>query len=226
MRKFEISICTFDELSAEAKKKAINGYIATPALSESFHSTCEDDLGILFPDSRLKVEFSLSSCQGDGLNIYGSLDVKDFVRLTEKAGCGCSCDPCGDDEIKALQAFHKLITAKACGGTIKDMLLEYADTLRDGEAELPVNTTHYSYCFIDHIDLPESENDGGYVSGALQHALISFFTAMCRRMEKEGYDFLYNMTEDEMSETSSANGWEYLEDGTFYHEGMLPGKGA
>ena len=37
----------------------------------------------LFPNSNLKVEYSLNYCQGDGLNIYGELNIKDILKYLD-----------------------------------------------------------------------------------------------------------------------------------------------
>ena len=73
----------FDELSREAKDYAKQEYFYYFKDSDVFYDGLKEDLRILFPNSDLDIQFSFSCCQGDGLNIYGTVSKKDILRLIE-----------------------------------------------------------------------------------------------------------------------------------------------
>lgn len=74
----EIKAYTFPELTGEAKEKAKEWYLNDETLSWELTNNYESDLSCIFPNSDLKVQWSLSYCQGDGVNIYGSVNMEDI----------------------------------------------------------------------------------------------------------------------------------------------------
>lgn len=46
--------------------------------------------------------------------------------------------------------------------------------------------------------------------------VISIFFKLCSAYEKEGYSYLYEISDEEMNDLSEANEWEYLEDGSLF----------
>ena len=76
---------TYPELSEEAKEKAKEWYLNDESLSWELTDSYESDLSCIFPNSDLKVQWSLSYCQGDGVNIYGSVNMEDIFALPQNA---------------------------------------------------------------------------------------------------------------------------------------------
>ena len=79
----EIKAYTFPELTGEAKEKAKEWYLNDETLSWELTNNYESDLSCIFPNSDLKVQWSLSYCQGDGVNIYGSVNMEDIFVLSK-----------------------------------------------------------------------------------------------------------------------------------------------
>lgn len=79
----EIKVFTFPELNGEAKEKAKEWYLNDETLSWELTDSYESDLSCIFPNSDLKVQWSLSYCQGDGVNIYGSVNMEDIFSLPQ-----------------------------------------------------------------------------------------------------------------------------------------------
>lgn len=76
-------VFSFSELSEKAKDKVRQWYLNDDLRTDIFTEDCLYRLGELFPNSDLKVEYSLGYCQGDGLNIYGDLrldDVMEYIK--------------------------------------------------------------------------------------------------------------------------------------------------
>ena len=81
----EIKVFTFPELNGEAKEKAKEWYLNDEILSLELTNDYKNDLSYIFPRSELEVQWSLSYCQGDGVNIYGSVNIEDIFALPGKA---------------------------------------------------------------------------------------------------------------------------------------------
>ena len=81
--KREIKVYEYKELTEAAQKKAreemeqdkINSDIG----NDQFKMILDDNIECLFPKSNLKYEYSLNSCQGDGFNLYGDLNLYDML---------------------------------------------------------------------------------------------------------------------------------------------------
>ena len=130
----EIKVFTFPELNGEAKEKAKEWYLNDETLSWELTDSYESDLSCIFPNSDLKVQWSLSYCQGDGVNIYGSVNMEDIFSLPQNA--------------PAYNWIDGYLTEKEIR-TLRFYMSEYKN-----EVKIPVNR-RYSYCMADSIDLAE-----------------------------------------------------------------------
>ena len=77
-------IYEFSELSEDVKAKVKEWYLNNFYQNEEFLDICKEELSHRFPKSDLKVQYSLSYCQGDGLNVYGTLNLKDVLYNLSK----------------------------------------------------------------------------------------------------------------------------------------------
>lgn len=130
----EIKAYTFPELTGEAKEKAKEWYLNDETLSWELTNNYESDLSCIFPNSDLKVQWSLSYCQGDGVNIYGSVNMEDIFVLSQNA--------------PAYNWIDGYLTEKEIR-TLRFYMSEYKN-----EVKIPVNR-RYSYCMADSIDFAE-----------------------------------------------------------------------
>lgn len=202
----KFNVYKYSELSEKAKEKVRNWYVNDPVRSEELTDMINQDLENLFPNSELKVEWSLSSCQGDGVNVYGDLCFMDLVNMVQNHLCG--------DNYKAFENFFsqkEIKTAK--------FYSEYC-----GDIKLPANRMRYTYCYVRQIDL---EADFTYEMSHFRNINLDLLNKMetyvkkvirkyCLDWEEAGYKYLYEPDEEEIEETCEGNEWEFLEDGTFY----------
>jgi hypothetical protein len=82
MRTKTINIYTFSELSKEAKEKAIEQYRDLKNQSWDMLAFFSDDVVDQLKEKGwqdVKLQYSLSCCQGDGLSFSGKLDLKYFL---------------------------------------------------------------------------------------------------------------------------------------------------
>lgn len=122
----EYKVYTFAELSESAKEKVRQWYLEGQE-AYIFQDDCEMWLGELFPNSELKVQFDLGYSQGDGLNVYGIMNLNDMYNQIQKRKPGIFTEK----ERKALEWYLK----------------EYG-----ADVKLKGNW-RYCYCIADSYDL-------------------------------------------------------------------------
>lgn len=191
-------VYTYDELSDEAKKKVKDMFLQWRGDSDTFTDGCETTLTELFPNSDLKVQYSLSYSQGDGFNTYGKLKVVDLLNVDT------SLYPLNQASGIAVPENKEAIKA-AC---------EKADVT---ELELPYNN-HYCYSLADRIevspdyDVELTKEETGLLSD-LENFAQSVMGKINSQFEDEGYDWFYEMSDEEAREQAEANDYEFTEDG-------------
>lgn len=206
----EIKAYTFPELTGEAKEKAKEWYLNDETLSWELTNNYESDLSCIFPNSDLKVQWSLSYCQGDGVNIYGSVNMEDIFVLSQNA--------------PAYNWIDGYLTEKEIR-TLKFYMSEYKN-----EVKIPVNR-RYSYCMADSIDLAEDfryelENMGirdirVSVLEKAERLVKQVFSQLCMEYEKQGYAELYEISDEDMEEICESKGYYFLENGEFFNEDCI-----
>lgn len=204
----EYNIYKFEELSEEAKEKVKQWYLEG---QESFIFTehCEQDLESLFGENELKVQYSLGYCQGDGLNIYGEINTENIFNCLEKHNGGIQ-----------LKEFENALTEKE-----KRTILHYAEECRNIKLE---ENRRYCYSLADRIDIVnEWEYDlecAGYrninteVLYKFEQLVRGIFTKLCRDYEKQGYEYFYEISDEDLKEMCDCNEWEFYENGRIYNE--------
>lgn len=187
-------VYAYDELTEKAKEKAKEWYIDAPYRSDIFTENIDYFLLENFGDSDLKAQYSLNYSQGDGLNIYGKLYCCDMLDKIDWS-----------DFTEKQQRF-----------------IRWAVSEFDPYAIIPCNR-HYCYCIADKADFAgaladDLENcrmrDINYVAlEKFEAACIAYFEELCGKFEREGYEYFYNPSEEEILETCNANDWTFTADG-------------
>lgn len=203
----EYKVYKYIELSAEAKERAKQWYLEgrEPFI---FTEMCEEDLYNLFGKNDLKVQYSLGYCQGDGFNIYGKIDAESILKCLEEHNGGTQ-----------LKQFENVLTDKE-----KKTILHYAKEC--SAIELPSNN-RYCYCIAGHTDIADDweyqlENYSGYKNinketlEKFEELVHEIFETLCRSYEEQGYEYFYEISEEDLEEMCEANGYEFLEDGTVF----------
>lgn len=79
------NVYDYTELSESAKEKVREWYLDDDLRPQMFKESIDMWLSENFKDSELEVQFSLSSCQGDGLNIYGKVYLDElYEKVSER----------------------------------------------------------------------------------------------------------------------------------------------
>ena len=202
------NIYQYHELSDDAKQKVKDWYLNDHCRVYMFEEDIMTNLESLFGNAHnMNVQFSLGYCQGDGVNIYGSVsawEVVDFLKNNK-----WFANPLSDDEMKTILLYAK-------------------DT--DGIG-LPHNR-HYCYCMADSIEFTDEWKEQlewaiekGYAAvnsinieliNKFNEVVVDIFNCLCEEYETYGYEFFYEINDDEMQELCEINEWEFYEDGTFW----------
>ena len=202
----EYNIYKYNELSEEAKEAVKEWYLENQE-PYFFTEMCKEDLYCLFGKNNLDVQYSLASCQGDGLNIYGKINAKDIINCLNNHNGGAE-----------FKEFEDVLTEDE-----KKIILAYAEDC--GEVKLPMNN-RYCYSLADYIDIVEDwiwELENADYTDINEEALKKFeklvremFGKLCRTYEKWGYDYFYEISEEDLEEACEANEWEFLENGMIF----------
>lgn len=203
----EYKVYKYGELSDKAKEKVKEWYLEGRN-AYIFTEDCEEDLHNLFGENDLNVQYSLGYCQGDGFNIYGKISAHSILNCLENHNGGTQ-----------LEEFEDVLTAKE-----KATILHYAEEC--GDIELPINH-RYCYCIAGHTDIADDweyqlENYSGYkninkeVLEKFESVVHGIFEKLCKSYEEQGYDYFYEISEEDLEEMCEANGYEFLEDGTVF----------
>lgn len=198
------NVYSYSELSDEAKEKVKEDYLNDYCRSEALTDIYMEDLKNIFPNSDLKIQWSLNGCQGDGVNIYGNLNINDIFNLPNVIDIKWIRDELTEKEIR----------------TMKFYMSEYQE-----DTILPMNRGYY-YCYINYIDFSADfysalENIGirninSNVLCKIEGIIRKVIKELCNQYERMGKDYLYNISDEEMEETSEANDWKYFKDGSFF----------
>ena len=188
-------VFTFNELS-EGSKEVVKSWWLDCQDESDFTEMLQEEYKELLLNSSLKVQYSLSYCQGDGLNLYGTLDINDMLELIK--------EKFSSKEVKTL--------------------VHYIEDLSD-EVELDYNS-HYCYCLADYIELEfESEYEDKFNSlkgynkllvKKFQYEIREYIKALCKKYESWGYDYFYEISESDLQEICEANDYEFTEDGKIF----------
>lgn len=203
----DYEVYKYGELTEKAKEKVKNWYLEgqEPFI---FTEDCKMDLENLFGENDLDVQYSLGYCQGDGFNIYGKIDAKSIFKCLENHNGGVQ-----------LKEFEDVLTEKE-----KKTILHYAEEC--GKIEIPCNN-RYCYCIANYIDIADDwEYQLEYYSGyaninkevleKFEELVKGIFETLCKTYEEAGYNYFYEISEEDLEETCEVNGYEFLADGTTF----------
>lgn len=203
----------FQDLSDTAKERVIYNYINSGLPDELFYEDITEDIKDMFPNSNLDIKYSLSYCQDDGLNIYGTLNFADLDRLRAT-----------EEDSTWYKKVFPLAFEEIKGYTDKEWrTLEFY--LKDKSIYLPDNY-RYTYGMADYIRFADEAIEQLEYLGIrdINRKLLERFESTVRQLvhdyclycEEVGYDSLYNIREDEMEEICDMNGWEFDENGELW----------
>ena len=213
------NVYEFSELSDDVKQQVRDWYLETYHTSDVFSDMVTEDLRNIFgQDVNLNVEYSLGYCQGDGFNVYGRVfwdTLLDFM---------------GSDVAGELsKKYADVLTEDE-----KSMLRKWSDEYSDihyngiGYVEIPRHDyDHYAYSLADSIEFAEDcstelyyygVDDSTNILGRFEDACRSLFSDLNKMYEERGYDYFYEISDDDLNDELCGMGVEFLEDGEIYND--------
>ena len=207
----EYEVYNFEKLDTKAKEKVKNWYLDDEIRAEELTEMYKEDLRLAFPNSDLKVQWSLSNCQGDGVNIYGELHLDDILKLPES------------NFFDFLNEYKGYFTEKE-----KRTIEFYTKYIENNNGIMLPQNNWYSYCIVNRINFVDDivylledeyiKNINVDIIKKWKKDIVDIITDICRKWENIGYDYLYNIEDDDLKEICDSNKWHFLKDGTFFAE--------
>ena len=187
--KREFEVYEFNELSEEAKQKAIDLWYETedfPFLEDDIKEEMKQ-IDSCFYDVQL--QYSLSCCQGDGLSFEGTLNLEKFLNEVYSKKLRSSYKRALNDFIYDVGSEGN--TGHYCYGHKNQII--YDENYQD---------------FKDHKYINKLWDD-------VLEEIKEYYLNICKKLEKYGYEILeYRMTFNEFSEHCEINGYNFYDDGT------------
>lgn len=191
MKTKTISIYEFKELSQEAQEKAI----------EYFKNCKQNDGDLLFMFNEdvtqyligkgwddVKLQYSLSCCQGDGLSFSGKIDLKWFLENEYS-------HKLPKYKINAICEYIYSVHSKGNTGHYcyaSENQIEYTENYQNGEHWERIDKL-WQDVFVE---------------------IKNYYMSLCRKFEKQGYDEIdYQLSDKCIKEDIEANEYEFLENG-------------
>lgn len=194
-----IKIYNFDELSNEAKNRAKNNHLNNDLINDIFYADVCDELKSIANNSDLAVCYSLTFSQGDGFNICGDFYLLDFLDLWQA----------NKKEKKTIEFYIK--------NSIQNYKFEknnyYSYSCKFIDKK---NINFFIEKFIDELTKIAISKINKNLIIKFFNDFIDFFADLDAKIEKRGYDFLYNIDDKDFLELCKANNWEFLENGELF----------
>lgn len=191
------TVYSYEELSENAQNAVKEWYLEGQCdLYYLFTEDCEEELKQLFPNSELKVQYSLNYCQGDGINIYGEIHLDE---LLEKF--------CNSFTEKERKFFNWIFS-------------EYGTSYQMNPNKF------YNYCICSQNNFSEDMDwwmESNYMRNIPKNTLEKFnqlagefLDSLCGNLEKKGYDFFYEVDDEELEDICRCNELEFTADGKIF----------
>ena len=213
----EIKLYKFEELQESAretvKRELFNGVRDTDIFYEGF----KFDLQELFPNSSLDLQFSFSCCQGDGVNVYGTLVLSDMAKIilksleqyTEKKNLS-------EKELNRYRRFLNNVTHEngfcniklESNGRYTYSLKTQSNFVESTKEDIINNIFEY------WIEIDEKTDK---IITVFAENIQEYFSSYEKQIEDAGNEyFLQDIPDDEMQEYCDANEYEFTVDGKIY----------
>lgn len=84
MKEVTIIGYNYNELGKKVQRSLKEKIVHSWEYMDDFNWEIQDIIYNEFPNSDIKIQWSLNCCQGDGVNIYSTLDYRDAIEFIKK----------------------------------------------------------------------------------------------------------------------------------------------
>ena len=201
------------ELSDNAKMRAMESVLERCRPDFVFSADVEYLISERYPSSSLEVQYSFSFSQGDGVNLYGKADLRDFLEAWKANG---------NYSDYAAKRVEKLLEEYGYEYEVSSNP-RYAYSYKDYDRNNIEDEAEYRYNYI-HEDaegnFDEDEDDRKLTIEALAD-LLDFTLKSLENFEDEidrqGEAWFFDITEEEAQEEADANGFAFTLDGKLFN---------
>ena len=194
---YDVNVYEYDELSEKAKQKVKDWYLEGQEPSW-FSDCCNMRLKELFPNSELEVEYSLGYSQGDGLNIYGSVNLNDLWNEIDKSKYT-------DKEKKFMEYV------------LKQFAVDYTMKRNYRYGYCMSSSWDFTEDIIDDMEWTQQRGIKYDVLEKFNEDCKEYMENLCGDFEKDGYAYFYEVDDETLAEFCAENDYEFEEDGTVFY---------
>jgi hypothetical protein len=184
-----VTAYNFNELSEDAKWKAKREFLDFDRQPEWFSEDVVLDLNETYGLKNLKTYFSLSNCQGDGLCLYGKIYFSELAN----------------DKFKKI----------AFAGLHHTQIKSISESFMLTEIEFDHNDRYYyagSTRISDNADYNATDKQQAIIDKIVENVKKWYFQ-FCKQWEQYGYDYFYEISDEDMEEVCKTNDYMFFEDG-------------
>lgn len=182
-----IPVYKYEELSNAAKDVVKDDYLGFNRTTAEFDINVTNKLRDL-GFCNIDVKFSLSHCQGDGLSFTGEICCEDLFKI---------------DYIKDKLSLSD------------DVIANLKDTLDSVEiVRIDYRYTHYNTCKVVLNGNLNWMTNKDYCY--LYDDITQYYQSLCRRFERDGYRWFYEVNEEEIIKYCTYNNLEFTSDGRIF----------
>lgn len=200
------------ELSDNAKMRAMTAVLEHFRPDFVFTEDVEYLIAERYPSSTLKVQYSFYCSQGDGVNLYGKADLRDFLGAWKASGSYSDY---------AAKRVEKLLEGYGYEYAVSSNP-RYTYSYKDYDRDNIEYEAEYRYNFV-HEDaegnFDEDEDDRKLTIEALAD-LLDFTLKSLENFEdnikRQGEAWFFDITEEEAQEEAEANGYAFTSDGKLF----------
>lgn len=188
----KINLYEYNELSEKAKERAKQDFLDTRCEldGDMFTEIAMEIVGNYFQfTDGLEIQYSLASCQGDGVNIYGKFDMQNVEGLEWLKSKVDSF------ELKQNYRYCYSLKSQTEAETVDKIISEF-----------------------EHVADKEIADWQVMEIRKMVETVFEKLKKAEQEIEKYGYDFFYEVSDEEMEEDADARGVLYLVDGTEYFD--------
>ena len=201
------------ELSDNAKMRAMESVLERCRPDFVFTEDVEDQVAERYPSSTLKVQYSFYCSQGDGVNLYGKADLRDFLEAWKASG---------NYSTYAEKKVEKLLEEYGYDYEVSSNL-RYTYSYKDYDRNNIEYEAEYRYNFV-HEDAEGNFDEDEDVRKLTIEALADLLDFTLKSLEnfeddieRQGEAWFFNITEEEAQEEADANGFAFTLDGKLFN---------
>ena len=185
-------IYRYHELSEKASDRARQWYIEHTPESYFYTECCNEQLFYLFPESEVKVSYSLCYCQGDYFSIYGTLYLTDVLEQIQ--------DKFTATELKFLNWIFG----------------EFNPYYKLDEKEINYRHIYFTAELIDETEYLNYRNIKTEMLEKFDSIALDYLQGICEGYADDGYRYFYEPEEDEMSDFFEINDYWFTNEGEVF----------